>query len=128
MKVTFESLKDKEEIMHNLRNLKGKEEFKKLNIRDDYTITERNMIKEFGMKVKEKNEAEKETSRVVWKIRGNPKSGLYMKKIEINKNVQNVENIENTKYNEDESLDDARTNGESPTQCTKKLVYYDNLQ
>ena len=36
--------------------MKGKEQFKGISIRDDYTVTERNVIKEFVNKAKERND------------------------------------------------------------------------
>ena len=88
-------------------------------------IAERSMIK-IGIKVNEKNETEIENSRV----RGNPQSVLFMKKIEISKttNVRNVENTENTKSDEDESHHYERRNDEPPPQSTNKIVYHHNLQ
>ena len=80
IKVTFRSIQAKQEVMKNLRNLKGKEEFKGLNIREDYTIAERNIIKDFVIKARKKNNTEGERSKFVWKVRGNVRSGLFLKR------------------------------------------------
>ena len=80
IKITFKTLTDKEMIMKNLRNLKDREEFTGLHIREDYTIAERMMIKDYVAKAREKNDMEEETSKTVWKVRGNPRSGLFLKK------------------------------------------------
>ena len=80
IKITFESLTEKETIMKNLRNLKGKEEFHGVHIRDDYTLAERMMIREYVTKARKKNETEEEASEILWKVRGDPKSGLYLKR------------------------------------------------
>ena len=43
---------EKQQIMECLKNLKGKEEFRGLSVTDDYTVTERQMIKNKSMKQK----------------------------------------------------------------------------
>ena len=47
---------EKNKIMANLRNLKDQVAFKGLSVTDDYTIAERQMIKEWTDKVKENND------------------------------------------------------------------------
>ena len=66
-------------MMSNLRLLKEKEEFQGLSIRDDFTITERNVIKEYVAKAKVKNDAE-ENPNYEWKIRGDPRKGVILKR------------------------------------------------
>ena len=67
-------------VMSNLRNLKGNDEFTGISITDDYTISERQMLKEFANKAKEKNSLEPENSNFVWRVRGTPKNGLVIKR------------------------------------------------
>ena len=63
-------------ILSNLRNLKYIPEYKTISVTEDYTITERRMIKDWSGKVKEKNKNESPDSKFVWRVRGIPKNGL----------------------------------------------------
>ena len=81
IKVTFKNIEEKTTIMINLKNLKGKAEYKGVSITDDYTLSERHMIKEFANTAKEKNSMEPENSNMVWKVRGTPKNGLVLKRL-----------------------------------------------
>ena len=56
IKVTFSSFQDKQKLMNNLSNLKGKESFNKISITHDYTINERQLIQQFINEAKIKNE------------------------------------------------------------------------
>ena len=76
--VSFKNARDQRKFMHSLTNLKGIEQFKGLNIKDDYTTSERNIIKDYVMKAKAKSEME---DGFVWKVRGNPRNGLFLKRI-----------------------------------------------
>ena len=80
IKMVFKNAQDKERMMGNLRKLKGDKEFEGIHIRHDLTLSERNMIKIYLEKARVKNEEEVEGSRFVWKLRGNPKSGLLLKR------------------------------------------------
>ena len=55
IKVTFESLNDKERIMKSLGKLKRYEYYRRLSITDDFTINERKKIKEMNDKAKKMN-------------------------------------------------------------------------
>ena len=81
IKVILDKLDDKERIMNNLRKLKDKDQYKGISITDDYTISERQIIKEFTTRAKERNQNEPEDSNYVWKVRGTPKNGLILKKL-----------------------------------------------
>ena len=50
-------------ILSNLRNLKGISEHKTISVTEDYTITERRMIKDWSNKAKEKNKNESPESK-----------------------------------------------------------------
>ena len=78
--ITFFSKQDKEKIMNNLPNLKGKTDFKGISITEDYTISERQLIKEFRKTARDKNALELDNSNFIWKVRGNPRSGLIVKR------------------------------------------------
>lgn len=74
LKIVMKSDGDKEKVMDNLRRLKGtEEEFGKISVTHDYTSTDREKIKEFTNRAKQKSE--EDPSRV-YKVRGDPKNGL----------------------------------------------------
>ena len=80
IKVTMNNEKDKKTVMDNLRKLKGKEKYKGVSMTDDNTIKDRALIKEWTEKAKAANEKEAADSLFEWKVRGNPKNGLSLKK------------------------------------------------
>ena len=47
-----------------------------ISITDDYTMSERMMIKEYANRAKEEKKNETENSKYVWRVRGMPKNGL----------------------------------------------------
>ena len=70
---------DKATIMARLGNLKNAEDaFRKVSIHDDYTLEEREMVRDFVKKAEAKNAAENTQE---WKVRGTPKTGLRLVKI-----------------------------------------------
>ena len=76
IKVTMKSKADKNAVMSRLNRLKDTEdEFGKISITEDYTQTEREMIKTWSTKAKEKTDADKDH---VYKVRGDPKNGLRL--------------------------------------------------
>lgn len=81
MKIVFSSVADKEKVHSNLRNLQGKTDFNGISIKDDYTYSERMMIKEFAKKAREESLKEGVNSDYVWRVRGNPKNGLTIKRM-----------------------------------------------
>ena len=79
VKIVMNNSADKDSIMARLGNLKNAEPiYKSLSVRDDYTIEERELIKEWVMKADNKN---KENNTQAWKVRGTPKNGLRLVKI-----------------------------------------------
>lgn len=82
MKIVMPTKALKDEVMNNLRKLKGTgEKFGKISVTDDYTVTERQKIKDFTEKAREQS---KEDNTRVFKVRGDPKNGLRI--ISIKKN------------------------------------------
>ena len=81
IKVVMNNEEAKNKIMENLRNLQGQEDFKGVSITDDYTISERRLIKEWTDKAKSNNEKEPADSKYIWRVRGTPKNGLQLKKL-----------------------------------------------
>ena len=80
IKVTLPSSDIKEKIMSNLKNLKNKG-YTRISITDDYTLTERRIIKDFVEKAKEANNKEPTDSENIWVVRGCPKNGLFLKRL-----------------------------------------------
>ena len=60
--------------------MKGIPEYKTISVTEDYTIIERRMIKDWSDKTKEKNKNESPNSKFVWRVRGNPKNWLRLKR------------------------------------------------
>ena len=76
IKVTMKTKVDKQSVMSRLNRLKGTEEtFGKISITDDFTQSEREMIKNWSTKAKAKSTADKE---YVYKVRGDPKNGMRL--------------------------------------------------
>ena len=81
VKLVMNSSAEKIQLMSRLCNLKNANEiYRKLSIRDDYTIEEREEIREWVNKAEQRNENEN-TQAYVWKVRGSPKNGLRLVKI-----------------------------------------------
>ena len=66
--------------MLSLKHLKGKTSYDGISVAEDFTLFERSMIQEWIKKVKAKKEPS--DSKYVWRVRGSPFKGLYMKRIE----------------------------------------------
>ena len=67
--------------MGSLRNLKDNDSYKGISIKEDYTINERNLIKSYIDQAKAMNEIERaKKSTVIYKLRGTPKNGLFLKR------------------------------------------------
>ena len=74
LKVVMPSKIAKDNVMKSLNLLKNTEDFfGKISITDDYTATERQLIKDFVNKARD--QGRKDTSRI-FKVRGDPKNGL----------------------------------------------------
>ena len=80
IKLILNSESDKERVMANLRNLKGREEYKRISVKDDYTIQDRNLIKQWIDKANEANKKEPADAMYEWKVRGTPKNGMFIKR------------------------------------------------
>ena len=65
---------DKDLVMANLKELKGKEQYKGVSTSDDHTIKERNALKEWVEKAKKASDDEPTDSQYEWKARGTPKT------------------------------------------------------
>ena len=65
-------------VMKRLGNLKNNDKYRNVSVRDDYTLEERELIKEWVKKANEKN---KKDNTDEWKVRGTPKNGLRLVRI-----------------------------------------------
>ena len=66
--------------MDNLKNLRGKTDFAGISITDDYTLSERKMIRDFARKAKEANALAPDCD-FTWRVRGSPKNGIGLKQV-----------------------------------------------
>ena len=81
LKVVLSSPDEKNKVLYSMKNLKGNELYKGISVTDDYTINEREMIREFVKKAKKENEKENKDSNYIWRVRGCPKNGLTIKRL-----------------------------------------------
>lgn len=92
VKLVMNTREDKVLIMSRLINLKNADDqYRRVSVKDDYTLEERELIKKWLKKADEKNKLENTTD---WKIRGTPKSGLRLIKITKTKETPNDNNRE----------------------------------
>ena len=81
IKIAFRCEEDKNKVFDNLSNLKGKLSYKGICITNDYTFSQRLLIKEFRGKAERKNrEEEQNRTNCIWKVRGTPETGLMLKR------------------------------------------------
>ena len=89
-KLVFHNEKDQQKVFLNCRNLKGKNLYNKISIREVYTFTERSLVKSFIEQAKLKNQEEEgRNSNIIWRVRGTPKNGLTLKKFTRDQKVIN---------------------------------------
>ena len=84
IKITLRNLEDKEKVMTNLKNLKGIDKYREISITNDYTLTQRKIIKEWIQKEKEPTD-----SKVAWRVRGSPENRIYLKKFVLSNQTYN---------------------------------------
>ena len=74
IKLIMKTKNDKAKVMNNLSKLKGTiDEFGRISVTDDYTQTEREMLKRWNDDAKAKSQND---DRYNYKVRGDPKNGL----------------------------------------------------
>ena len=81
IRLIFELESEKDKVLQNLSNLKNQNEYNRISVTADYTQSEREMIKSHANEAKMKNENEPEDSGYVWKLRGTPKNGLFLRRV-----------------------------------------------
>ena len=80
LKVIMKTIEEKHELMSRLGLLSGAEyDFKNISVTDDYTIAEREEIRQWVTMAKEKSK--NEIHDYVWKARGTPKTGMRLIRI-----------------------------------------------
>jgi len=75
IKVIFQNEFDKNEVMKNLDKLESSQQ---ISITEDFTIKERQMIKELHEEAKNRND---NNENFIWRVRGSPRTSLRLKKI-----------------------------------------------
>ena len=80
IKVVFEKEDQKMSVLKSLPNLKQYDNYKGISVTEDFTQAEREIIKKWSEKAKEKNQKE-EDNTVIWRVRGTPKNGLFLIKL-----------------------------------------------
>ena len=79
LKLEMSNINDKEQVMKRLVNLKNApDEYRKINVRDDLSLQERNLVKEWIKKAAKRNDEENTDE---WRVRGTPKNGLRLVKL-----------------------------------------------
>ena len=81
IKLVMNSEDDKEKVLKQLRHLKGKTLYKSISITADYTYSERQLISDFREKANIKNDIEEDKENFIWRVRGTPKNGLFLKRL-----------------------------------------------
>ena len=83
IKLTMSSIEHKNLILSRLVNLRNAEdEYRRISIKEDYTFEERELVRNWKKKVDERNKAENSSE---WRLRGDPKNGLRI--VKINKEI-----------------------------------------
>ena len=87
IKVVFNNNEEKSKVMSNLRFMKGKELYNRISITDDYTMSERKMVKDYVEMAKQQNKELGNEAKTIIIVRGTPKNGLYLKEVTKEKRV-----------------------------------------
>ena len=80
IKLTMQNEQDKTLVLSKLRNLKNDERFHRIGITEDFTVSERLLIKGYHEKAATMNADEPDKENYIWRVRGSPKNGLFLKK------------------------------------------------
>ena len=80
LKITMINESDKDRVLASLSNLKGNDNYIGVSITEDYSLKERELIKSFSQRAKDANENEGGNPQFIWRVRGTPKNGLFLKK------------------------------------------------
>ena len=74
LRITMNTEEEKDKIMSRLPNLKNsRDRIKKITVTEDYTVEERQEIKKWVVRAKEKTKEENDEN-ITWKVRGTPKN------------------------------------------------------
>lgn len=89
LKLVLKSEEEKDTLMLRLPNLRNAEaHFRKISVTNDYTVEEREEVRRFVDMAKVANDNEPQDSKFIWKVRGDPKNGLQVKKFPKRQTVQ----------------------------------------
>ena len=80
IKMEMHTIQDKIQVLRSLTKLKGDNNFKGIRITEDYTISERKLIKEYNSRAKEKTDTDPDKDQIIWRVRGSPRKGLFLKR------------------------------------------------
>ena len=80
--VVLQSAHQRYLVIQGLINLKGNEVYEGISVTEDFTLFERSQIKEWSKKAQERNAKESDDSTFIWRVRGSPSRGLYLKRTE----------------------------------------------
>ena len=81
LKLVMNNEIEKDRLMSRLSNLKDNSNYIGLSITDDYTQYQRKIIKDWIAKANQRNQEESENSQYIWRARGTPKNGMFLKKL-----------------------------------------------
>ena len=81
MKVILNCEAARNEVLGNLTQLKNNDRYKGVSITEDYTLCERELIKDFIKQAKAQNDLLPHDSPIEFKVRGTPKNGLWLKEV-----------------------------------------------
>ena len=82
LKVTFLDITQKQQLINNLYRLSTNAPYYQISVTEDYTLAERKKIKELHEQAKRLNN-DGEDNDYMWRVRGSPRTSLYLKKIPI---------------------------------------------
>jgi len=92
IKIAFKKEEDKLLVLQNLYRLKDDQFFSGVSITEDMTKQERDMVRRIKTEADQKNhknEEEGNETNTVWRVRGSPRMGLYLKRVSKHADYEN---------------------------------------
>lgn len=92
IKIAFKKEEDKLLVLQNLYRLKDDQFFSGVSITEDMTKQERDMVRRIKTEADQKNhknEEEGNETNTVWRVRGSPRTGLYLKRVSKHADYEN---------------------------------------
>jgi len=81
IKVILNSEEVKKKILSSLPKLKGNAKFEKISVSEDLTVNEREILRTWHERAKIQNAEEPADSEFIWRVRGSPKNGWFLKRL-----------------------------------------------